>query len=167
MGASVPYEDKAAYEPVKGTNTTVDSMAMGTPQTWAMYYIGGEVPYSAKNKAIVSMIAQVMSKRLLDKVREEMGATYSIGASGQMSRIGDFNTAYQIAFPMKPEMKDEVFAAIDPYPQRNRQEYHRRRAQAHQGIHGQGSSSALEENSDWNSAIAATSLNGLTHSTAL
>lgn len=161
VGASVPYEDKAAYEPVKGTNTTVDSMAMGTPQTWAMYYIGGEVPYSAKNKAIVSMIAQVMSKRLLDKVREEMGATYSIGASGQMSRIGDFNTAYQIAFPMKPEMKDEVFAAIDLILNETGKNITEEELKPIKEFMAKEAVSALEENSDWNSAIAATSLNGV------
>ena len=59
-----------------------------------------------------SIAGQILSKRLLDKVREEMGATYSIGAQGSMERIGTQNTEILTAFPTKPEMKEEVLNAI-------------------------------------------------------
>ena len=65
-----------------------------------------------KDAQLASVSAQILSKRLLDKVREEMGAVYSIGAQGSMDRIGDQNVEILTAFPMKPEMKDEVLSEI-------------------------------------------------------
>lgn len=161
VGKSVPLELKPGFEVVKGTKKTVESMAMSTPQTWAFYYIGGEMPYTPKNKFMASMVAQVMSKRLLDKVREEMGATYSIGAQGDMSRLGNTNTAYQIAFPMKPEMKDEVFAAIDNILNEVGTNVTEEELNPIKEYMVKNATSDKEENSAWDSAIAATSLNGV------
>ena len=62
----------------------------------------GKTPYTAENKVLASIAGQILSKRLLDKVREEMGATYSIGAGSMLTRTGDVNTIIQVPFPMKP-----------------------------------------------------------------
>ncbi|MDE5659098.1 MAG: insulinase family protein, partial [Muribaculaceae bacterium] len=59
-----------------------------------------------------SIVGQILSKRLLDTVREEMGAVYSIGAAGSMSRMPGKNTQLATQFPMKPEMKQEVLDFI-------------------------------------------------------
>lgn len=160
-GKSVALELKPGFEPVKGSKNTVESMKMSTPQTWAFYYIGAEMPYTPKNKAISSMVAQIMSKRLLDKVREEMGATYSIGAQGDMSRLGNINTGYQIAFPMKPEMKDEVFAAIDAILNEVGTNVTEEELNPIKEYMVKNATAAKEENSAWDSAIVATSLNGV------
>ena len=53
-----------------------------------------------------------MSTRLLEKVREKEGATYSIGAGCSLSRISDDRVTFRTAFPMKPEKKDVVFDII-------------------------------------------------------
>lgn len=107
------------------------------------------------------MVAQIMSKRLLDKVREEMGATYSIGAQGDMSRLGNINTGYQIAFPMKPEMKDEVFAAIDAILNEVGTNVTEEELNPIKEYMVKNATAAKEENSAWDSAIVATSLNGV------
>lgn len=161
VGKSVALELKPGFEPVKGSKNTVESMKMSTPQTWAFYYIGAEMPYTPKNKAMASMVAQIMSKRLLDKVREEMGATYSIGAQGDMSRLGNNNTGYQIAFPMKPEMKDEVFAAIDAILNEVGTNVTEEELNPIKEYMVKNATAAKEENSAWDSAIVATSLNGV------
>ncbi len=103
----------AAFNIAKGNKTTTETTAMSTPQVWAMYAITAQMPYTGKNHVIASVAGQVVSKRLLEKVREEMGATYSIGAGARLSRVENPNFMLQIPFPMKPEMKDEVLAAID------------------------------------------------------
>ena len=45
-------------------------------------------------------------------MREREGAVYSIGAYGQMSRIGDHSVVMGTTFPMKPELKDKVLGII-------------------------------------------------------
>ncbi len=85
---------------------------MQTPQTYAIIMASGTAPFTAKNTNVASIVGQILSKRLLDTVREEMGAVYSIGASGSMSRMPGKNTQLATQFPMKPEMKQEVLDFI-------------------------------------------------------
>ena len=97
---------------IGGTATDTYSTPMQTPQTWVYVTQFGNEPYTVKNAQLASITGQVLSKRLLDIVREEMGATYSCGAQGSMERIGDQNSEVLTAFPMKPEMKDAVLKVI-------------------------------------------------------
>ena len=53
-----------------------------------------------------------MTKRLIKTVREDMGAVYSISAQGGLDRQDKTNAIIQSAFPMKPEMKQEVLDFI-------------------------------------------------------
>ncbi len=106
------YTVNKGFEFVTGTETNTFTTPMQTPQTWVLIILNGDMPYNAENKALTEAAAQVLSKRLLNKIREEMGAVYSIGAAGMMTRTGENNTIFQIGFPMKPEMKDEALAEI-------------------------------------------------------
>ncbi len=112
-GEAVKYVINPAVEFACGNETISQTWEMSEPQVWAFYLYNANLPYSAKSKSIVSIIGQIMSKRLLNKVREEMGATYSIGASSSQSRSGEQNAYLQIYFPMKPELSAEVQTAID------------------------------------------------------
>lgn len=95
-----------------GDKTDTYTAEMQTPQTLVYITYFGNEPYTMKNAQLASVAGQIISKRLIDKIREEMGAVYSISASGSMDRIGDQNTEISTAFPMKPEMKEETLAAI-------------------------------------------------------
>lgn len=101
-----------ALEPVIGSGTDQFTTAMETPQTFVFVGVYGNIPYDHRNKVLASIAGQILSNRLLKKVREEMGAVYSIGMQGDMDRFGNVNTILQTAFPMKPEMKDETLAVI-------------------------------------------------------
>lgn len=85
---------------------------METPQTFVSIVASGSAPYTAKNENVASVVGQILSKRLLDTVREDMGAVYSIGASGSMGRMPGKNIQLATQFPMKPEMKQEVLDYI-------------------------------------------------------
>ena len=111
--SKVTYEVKPGFEPNLTGKTTTKQMSMATPQTWAYFSIGSAEDYSHQKKVMTSMLGQILSKRLLNKVREEMGATYSIHASGDIARTGDINVEIEIPFPMKPEMQAEVLDAIN------------------------------------------------------
>lgn len=85
---------------------------METPQTTVIIMATGKMEYTPKNAQLASVTGQILSKRLLDTVREDMGAVYSIGAYGSMSRVAGKNTSLATQFPMKPEMKQEVLDFI-------------------------------------------------------
>lgn len=96
-----------------GEKQTVSSAKMQTPQTYAAVIEYGNIDYTPKNRALANVAGQILSKRFLDKVREEMGATYSIWASGSLDRVDDGqNLTIQSTFPMKPEMQQQVLDYI-------------------------------------------------------
>ena len=96
-----------------GEKQTVSSAKMQTPQTYAAVIEYGNIDYTPKNRALAKVAGQILSKRFLDKVREEMGATYSIWASGSLDRVDDGqNFTIQSTFPMKPEMQQQVLDYI-------------------------------------------------------
>ncbi|MDE6460264.1 MAG: insulinase family protein, partial [Paramuribaculum sp.] len=65
-----------------GTETTTFTTKMQTPQTIFRIVGWGTEPFDMKNQQLASVSGQILSKRLNDVVREDMGAVYSIGAAG-------------------------------------------------------------------------------------
>ncbi len=97
-----------------GEKVTVAKTPMQTPQTYALVVEAGNIPYTMKDRAAASIAGQILSQRLLEKVREEMGATYSIGAYGNMERVADkYNVTLLSQFPMKPELQKEVMEYVE------------------------------------------------------
>lgn len=96
----------------KGDKLTKFTAPMQTPQTFAAVVEFAKMPYTAKNALLASIAGQILTQRLLTTVREDMGAVYSISAQGRMSRTGIENAVLQSAFPMKPEMQDQVLEVI-------------------------------------------------------
>ncbi len=159
--ATKEYKKDLGLEPKKGNATTTYTTAMETPQSWVFIVMQGNENYNGKNKLAASAAGQILSNRLLAKVREEMGATYSIFMKGDMTRQGDNNIMFQSAFPMKPEMKDEVLVIIrdiieDMAQNATEEEF----APAKEYLLKEAQKSA-EENDDWAGAIAASTLNGV------
>ncbi len=107
------YEYNLDREFVTGKTDVTKTTKMETPQTWCAIIIDGEMEYTPANRQMASMAGQILSNRLLKKIREEMGAVYSIGAMAQMDRTNKYNTLVQIPFPMKPEMKQQVLDEIN------------------------------------------------------
>jgi len=96
----------------KGSETVKGETKMEVPQTTVAIIASADIPYTSKDAKIASIVGQIMSKRLLKTVREDMGAVYSIGAVGSLSRLGLSNATIQTQFPMKPEMKGQVLDFI-------------------------------------------------------
>lgn len=104
------YDKQYQQKPGKGVDTF--TAPMETPQTWCWISEVASVPYTMKNGQLTSVASQILSKRLIDIVREKEGAVYSISAQGQFNRIDPQNVTILSAFPMKPEMKDKVLDII-------------------------------------------------------
>lgn len=101
----------AAFATKGGNGIDTYTTKMQTPQTWMMIVDWAKEKFDMTNSQLASVSAQILSKRLNDIVREEMGAVYSIGASGSLDRT-DSEVTIQTGSPMKPEMKDAVIKAI-------------------------------------------------------
>ncbi len=111
--ASIKAEDLPGMGVREGNETHVHTMKMETPQTYVYFDRTVDLPYSLKNVLLADIAGTILGNHLISTVREEMGAVYSIGAQGYMNASTHPNTHIMSAFPMKPEMKDEVLAFIE------------------------------------------------------
>lgn len=119
------------------------------------------MPYSHRDKVLASMSAQILSNRLLQKVREEMGAVYSIGMQGDMERLGNVNTVLQTAFPMKPELKDETLAVIHDIITSMTESVSADELKPIKEYMAKEATTSLEDNNAWSGSIAGWSVNGI------
>ena len=120
--ATLPGDEKTAVKEVKsynpaffmkgGDKTDTFSTPMSTPQTHVAIIEKGDMEFTPKNSLLASIAGQILTNRLIKTVREDMGAVYSISASGQLDRTGLSPASLMTSFPMKPEMKDEVLPFI-------------------------------------------------------
>lgn len=149
------------FEPNGGVKTDTFSTKMETPQTWAFIAMLGNLPYTTENKILASVASQVLSKRLLNKVREEMGAVYSIGASASMSRTSGMNTMIQSGFPMKPEVRDEVLAVIRKIIEDMQSDVTDEEVKPVIEYLQKEFKEGIERNGTWLGAMTATSVNGV------
>lgn len=134
---------------------------METPQTYAVVMATAEVPYNAKNASLASITGQILSKRLLDTVREDMGAVYSIGAYGSMNRMPGKNTQLASQFPMKPEMKQEVLDFIAAEIERMKGNVTQEELNKVIEFMVKSANEGKEKNSSWMSAISGWTENGV------
>lgn len=102
-----------ALEIKEGKKVTDYTTPMETPQLFVVAAEYAKIPYTAKEQAAANVAGQILSQRILNKVREEWGASYSPGAQAHMERIADkYNATALASFPMKPEMKDQVLSYL-------------------------------------------------------
>jgi len=83
---------------------------METPKANAqMYWHSSAIPFTIQNSILADMAGEVLSKVYLQKIREDAGAAYSAGASGDVDYEGDKVFSYVMAsVPMKPEKAAEA-----------------------------------------------------------
>ncbi len=98
-----------------GERTNRFSMTMEMPKTTIYYILSGELEVNLKNKIALSILDQVLNIRYTKSIREEMGATYGVSCSGQLSAMPtEPDYALFIGFDTKPEIADEARAALIP-----------------------------------------------------
>lgn len=110
--------DKAVdnhYNIREGQYTTRFQRKMQEPQTAMILYLQSPIKNTLKNQVVADVLGQVLTMRLIEIVREEMGAAYSVNASCGISKISDGScrTNIQIYAPVKPEMCDSALLVIN------------------------------------------------------
>lgn len=157
----VQYVVNPAFEATLGNAMTEKTTAMQTPQTWVAITAGASMDYTPKNKIVTSIAAQILSNRLLKKIREEMGAVYSIGAGASMSRVGNENVMLQMPFPMTPDKKAEVLAEINKILTDMTVEVRADELDPIKEFMVKDATESLEKNDDWAGFLSAQTLNGV------
>lgn len=152
---------KSEIEPALGSATDQFTTKMETPQTFVYISVMGSMPYDHKNKVLSSVAGQILSNRLLKKVREEMGAVYSIGMQGDMDRLGNVNTTLQTGFPMKPELKEETLEVIREIITSMADNVNEDELNPIKEYMAKNAVSDLEDNDVWSGTIGGWTLNGV------
>lgn len=114
----VKRNDKAVdnhYNIREGQYTTRFQRKMQEPQTAMILYLQSPIKNTLKNQVVADVLGQVLTMRLIEIVREEMGAAYSVNASCGISKVSDGScrTNIQIYAPVKPEMCDSALLVIN------------------------------------------------------
>ena len=157
----VPYMVNPDFEFTTGNAMTEKTTAMQTPQTYVALTASANIPYTPKSKIATSVAAQILSNRLLKKIREEMGAVYSIGAGASMSRTGDQNVVLQIPFPMDPEKREVVLNEINSILNAMKTEVLASELDPIKEYMVKNAKESLVKNEDWAGFLAAQTLNGV------
>ncbi len=157
----VQYVLNPDFEPALGSVNTEKTTKMETPQTYVGVTATANIPYTPKSKIETSIAAQILSNRLLKKIREEMGAVYSIGAGGSMARQGNQNVIIQIPFPMDPARRAEVLAEINKILNDMTVEIKAEELDPIKEYMVKNAKESLVKNEDWAGFLAAHTLNGV------
>jgi len=105
----VAFKDEGV-RPIKGV-VKKEVHAGAEPKSTISLSFTGEVEYSRAARMRLQALVEVMNIKLIETLREKMGAMYSGGMSGSMSRIPYGNYTINASLPCAPENVDKVLAA--------------------------------------------------------
>jgi zinc protease len=71
----------------------------------------GEAEYNAKDARAMSALGEILSIKLIEKLREEEGGVYGAGARGAISKLPYSRFSFSISFPCAPENAEKLSAA--------------------------------------------------------
>jgi len=70
-----------------------------------------EIPYDSNTALAVAALGEVLTIKLVEKLREEEGGVYGVGARGSLSKMSFSNLTFSISFPCGPENVDKLITA--------------------------------------------------------
>ena len=83
------------------------------PQSQTRIVFAGEAAeYSRRETLALGALAEALQMRLREILREELGGTYSVSASGGLSSRPDVEYSVAISFGSAPERADELFQVV-------------------------------------------------------
>ncbi len=99
------FRKKDSYQK-KVVNKGTDPKSLVTI-TW----IEDDVPYNNEEKVLVNALGEVLSIKLIEKLREEEGGVYGAGANGNFRKLSYPGVTFTISFPCGPENVDKLVSA--------------------------------------------------------
>ncbi len=70
-----------------------------------------EIPFDSDAKMAVNALGEVLTIKLIEKLREEEGGVYGVGARGDLTKISYSNLSFSISFPCGPENVEKLVEA--------------------------------------------------------
>jgi len=89
--------------PAKGITSNIFERKMTVPKTTVSYNLQGDFKYSLKNKMMVNIISQLLSKRYMVTIREEEGGSYGVRVGHSVSKLPSAEYSISIKFDGDPE----------------------------------------------------------------
>lgn len=81
------------------------------PKSQVNIIFSGETEYNEKEARAMSALGEVLSIKLIEKLREEEGGVYGAGARGSISKIPYSQYSFSISFPCAPENAEKLASA--------------------------------------------------------
>ncbi len=85
---------------------------MQQPKVSVFFGFSGTENYSLKNNLVLTMLCEALSTRYHETIREEMGATYGVGAAGSLDYLPTEKYFVQVMCDTNEKQADDVQAAI-------------------------------------------------------
>lgn len=105
-GEKETYKD-LGYRPVRGTHIK-EYFKGNDPKSYVDISYYGETNYDEKEDLAMDALAEVIGLKLIEKLREEEGGTYTSSVSGGLSKIPYESYSFRITFPCGPENVDRL-----------------------------------------------------------
>jgi len=98
-----------------GMHLTKFAKKQEQPQCQLVMVRNASIENTLKNQVVSEILGEALTMRLLEVIREEMGAAYSVGSSASVSKKsdGNYRVLLQVYAPVKPEMLDTSRVVIE------------------------------------------------------
>lgn len=99
-------------EPAPGKTVVKVSEKMETPQSTVNIVLKGDMNYSKKNGVMVSMVGELLQKRYMERIREQEGGSYGVGANARLSWEPKEQYTLQVGFQCNPDKADRLIEIV-------------------------------------------------------
>jgi zinc protease len=106
---------KAAFEDlgIRAPRNKSATISVGTDEkSQVILYFSGERKYDKDESKALSFLGEILTIKLIESLREEIGGVYGVGASGGMGRLPVDNFTFSIGFPCSPDRVDELIDLV-------------------------------------------------------
>ncbi len=73
------------------------------PKSMVYLIMGGKAKYNPQDKLKLEILGKILTNKLIEKLREEEGGVYGVGARGSMEKVPHEKFSFLINFPCGPE----------------------------------------------------------------
>ena len=82
------------------------------PQSQTRIAFTGPFDYTAQNRVAIRVMAEALQLRLMERMREDLGGTYSVGVNASYQRIPEGRYTLSIQFGSDPERAEELRGVV-------------------------------------------------------
>ncbi|WP_194975718.1 M16 family metallopeptidase [Aquiflexum lacus] len=97
---------------IRAPRGKTETIEVGTDEkSQVILYFSGETKYDRKKATDISYLGEILTIKLIETLREEIGGVYGVGANGSMGIQPVGNFSFSIGFPCSPDMVDQLIEA--------------------------------------------------------